>query len=148
MKYFLSLFLLIGFLFAGSISALPAFEQPLDRAEKSALVLHVRILSEQTEPLNSVASAVRLEIQLIDVLRNKAGYNARSIRVLHFLVQPNSFESGMRTPPGPGEWIIFLNIENVRMDGTVVPVPVLYRPAPFAFFRFDGSVAEDIRKLP
>ncbi|MCB1138479.1 MAG: hypothetical protein KDK25_08655 [Leptospiraceae bacterium] len=140
--------LLLGALALQSSHALPPMEPPMDRAKKSTVILHAQIKSSQEERLNSVAHSAQLGIQVLGVLKAPSNFDATRIRALHFLVFPQSFESGMREPPGPGEWIIFLNLRTVDTGERKVVVPVLYDPPVFAFHPYDAILAEKIQKLP
>ena len=141
-------FLLLGAAALQASHALPPMEPPLDRAKKSTLILHAEIKRSQEERLNSVAHSVQLGIEVRGVLKTPTNFDARRIQSLSFLVFPQSFESGLREPPGPGEWIIFLNIRTIDTGERKVLVPVLYDPPVFAFHPYDAALAEKIQKLP
>ncbi|MBU45225.1 MAG: hypothetical protein CMN76_18580 [Spirochaetaceae bacterium] len=135
-------------LLSGNLQALPPMEAPLDRARNSDVVIHVVVTSSQQTGLNSVVSAVQLGIQVQQVLKASPGFEAGTLRVLNFLIAPQSFESGLREPPGPGHWVVFLNIKRQQVDGRTIAVPVLYSPQAFAFHPYDEELGQEIRKLP
>lgn len=149
MKYLVLLVvLLISSLSSAGLQALPAMEAPLDRARKSDIVIHATVRNNTEYRLNSVVNAVQIGIEVHSVLKDSADFDASGLRALNFMVSPRSFESGMREPPGPGQWIIFLNLKSTDVDGRKVIIPVLYEPAVFSFEEYSSELAEEIKKLP
>ena len=141
-------FILVLSLSAGSVLALPPLESPVERARNSDVVIHAAVTAQQQISLNSVISAVQLSIMVRQGLKSPSTFKAMKLKSLNFLVTPNSFESGLREAPGPGEWLIFLRLTEHTVGNKTYVIPVLYSPEAFAFHRYDEKIATEIRKLP
>ncbi|HBS05906.1 MAG TPA: hypothetical protein DEA96_13135 [Leptospiraceae bacterium] len=141
-------FWLLLVLASSALWALPPMQSPVERARNSDVVIHAVVTAQQQTSLNSVISAVQLSIIVRDVLKAPESFNARRLKTLNFLVTPNSYESGLREAPGPGEWLIFLRLTERTVDNRVYVIPVLSSPEAFSFHPFDAAQAAEIRKLP
>jgi len=125
--------------------SLPAYIPATDRAEASSIVVVADVVTSSSRNLNQTIDSAVVVLEVKKILKSPDGLDIPQRLNLQFALYPGSFEARMRTPPEPGRYFVFLNVEKAeKKDGKSLFLFRLYEPNPFAFDLWSADDEEQL----